>query len=97
MDRKRHIERRPGRGAVASRPAIGDIVVARDGKVGRVARLLRRENAALCYLVVATGRFRRRYPVIECGLVTGVEAHVVRVRGDRHTLRRLPEELPIVL
>jgi hypothetical protein len=84
-------------GGKGRRPAIGDDVVAGDGRVGRVARLLRTESAVPLYMIVAAGRVRRRYPVIACDLITDIDGRVVRVRGSRHALRRLPESLPLVL
>jgi hypothetical protein len=80
-------------------PAVGDVVVARDGVVGRIVRLLRTESAAPQYMVVAAGRLRRRYPVISCALITRVESRDghVHVHGDRLAMRRMSELLPLVL
>lgn len=76
---------------------VGDDVVACDGRVGHVTRLLRTERAVPRYMIVATGRVWRRYPVIECGLITEIDDHVVRVRGSKRILSRLPEALPLVV
>lgn len=76
---------------------VGDEVHARDGALGRVAAVLRSETAVPQFIVVATGRFRRRYPVLACGLITQVDGRVVRVRGLCRELRDLPEDLPFVV
>jgi hypothetical protein len=78
----------------------GDAVVAEDGVLGRVDRLVLSEIDAPAYLVVRAGRtLRRRYPVIPMSLVAGVDSrrHVVRLRGRRETIGRLPETIPLVL
>jgi hypothetical protein len=80
-----------------SRPTVGDEVLARDGVVGRVVEMLRTESDVPRYMIVATGRLRRRYPVIDCDLITRIDAEVVRVRGSRRVLVRFPESLPIVV
>jgi hypothetical protein len=80
----------------AAAPQPGDEVIAADGSVGRVDRVLRSDDATPRYIVVAAGRVRRRYPVLPCGLITSAEGDVVRVRGQRRALRRLPETLPLV-
>lgn len=79
------------------RPAVGDEVVAVDGSVGQISGILETERAVPRYMVVATRRFRRRYPVISCGLVTHTAGGVVRVRGERRALARLGESLPLVV
>jgi hypothetical protein len=83
----------------AASPAVGNVVVASDGAVGRIVRLLHTESAVPRYMVVAAGRLRRRYPVIPCALVTRVDAHVgrVHVTGGRLTMRRMSEALPLIL
>ena len=92
--------RRPGGcscHAAGATPAVGDEVHAHDGALGRVALVLRSETAVPRFIVVATGRLRRRYPVLACGLITQVDGRLVRVRGRRRELRDLPEDLPIVV
>ena len=79
---------------------IGDTVVADDGTLGHVDRVIRAESQAPAYLVVAAGRrLRRRYPVVPSTLVTGVDRarRRVRVRGVRRSIGRLSEQLPIVV
>lgn len=78
----------------------GDAVVATDGLLGRVERVVSSESRAPVYLVVSVGRaVRRRYPVVPCTLVEAVDPRrrSIRVLGRRRTLRRLPETLPLVL
>lgn len=78
----------------------GDAVVASDGRLGRVERVIRSESRAPVYLVVSVGRaVRRRYPVLPFTLVEAVDwrRRSVRVLGRRRTLQRLPETLPLVL
>jgi signal peptidase I len=79
--------------------APGDSVVARDGRVGRVVRILRTENGAPRHVIVAVGRLLRHYPVVPCALITSVDGarRTIRVRGDRRSIRSLSEALPIVL
>lgn len=87
------------------RPAVaaireGDAVMAEDGVLGRVERLLRSEGRVPAYLVVRTGRtLLRRYPVVPASLVTGVDSgrRTVELRGRRETIGRLPETLPLLL
>lgn len=77
----------------------GDAVVAEDGVLGRVDRLVRSDAPAPAYLVVRAGRaLRRRYPVVPVSLVTDVDSRrrLVRLRGRCETLGRLPETLPLV-
>ncbi len=58
-------ERLPGDGpALAVAP--GDTVVARDGQVGRVVRVLRTERGAPRHVIVVAGRLLRHYPVVPC-------------------------------
>lgn len=78
----------------------GDAVIAEDGALGQVDRLLRSEDHAPVYLIVRVGRaLRRRYPVIPVSLITDVDSRRrrVRLRGRRTTIARLPETLPLVL
>jgi len=77
----------------------GDAVIAQDGNLGRVDRIVRSESNRPAYLVVAVGRIpRRRYPVLSSRLVTTVDRsrRHVHVRGRRVFLERLPETLPLV-
>jgi PRC-barrel domain len=86
--------------AQTSEVRVGDTVVAADGAVGRVERVIRTETSMPAYLVVAADRFlRRRYPVLPWSLVHGVDraGRRVHVAGRRGRLGRLPESLPIVL
>jgi hypothetical protein len=78
----------------------GDAVVADDGVLGRVERLLSLEARAPVYLVVRIGRgLRRRYPIVPVSLVEGVDTRrrLVRLRGKRKSIGRMPETLPLVL
>jgi hypothetical protein len=78
----------------------GDRVVAQDGELGRVDRILRSETAGPDYVVVAVGWIgRRRYPVLHSALITNVDRSERRVyvRGRRHALRRLPESPPLIV
>jgi len=77
----------------------GDDVVAQDGSLGRIERIVRTDPNGAVYLVVAVGRMvRRRYPVVSGALVTTVDRSCrrVHVRGRRERLERLPETLPLV-
>jgi hypothetical protein len=77
----------------------GDRVVAQDGDLGRVDRILCTDSATPIYLVVAVGAIgRRRYPILHTALVTDVDLgeRKVYVRGRRRALERLPESPPIV-
>jgi hypothetical protein len=79
---------------------VGDAVLAEDGELGRVDRIIRAESRTPVYLVVAAGRtLVRRYPLVPAGLVTGVDRarHCVHVRGRRRSMQSLPEHLPLVL
>jgi hypothetical protein len=81
-------------------PREGDRVVAQDGDLGSVDRVLRSEAARAIYLVVAVGGVgHRRYPVLHCALVESVDRAegTVYVRGRRRSLQRLPESPPIVI
>lgn len=77
----------------------GDAVMAEDGVLGRVDRLLRSDAQTPAYLVVCAGRtLRRRYPVVPVSLVTGVDPRrrLVELRGRCETIGRLSETLPLV-
>ena len=77
----------------------GDAVIAQNGSLGRIERIVRPEPQGAVYLVVAAGRMlRRRYPVLSGSLVTTVDSsrRRVHVRGRRELLERLPETLPLV-
>lgn len=79
---------------------VGDTVIAEDGTLGHVDRIIRAESRTPVYLVVAAGRsIRRRYPLVPTCLVTGVDRarRAVHVRGRRRSMRSLPEHLPIVV
>jgi len=81
-------------------PQAGDTVVALDGVLGRVDRVIRSEGSAPVYLVVAAGRrLRRRYPIVPSSLVTRIDRTRgrVHVRGQLQTLDQLSEQLPIVV
>jgi hypothetical protein len=78
----------------------GDAVLAEDGMVGRIDRLILSETHVPVYLVVRAGRtLRRRYPVVSVSLVTAVDASrsLVRLRGRCRQIGRLPETLPLLL
>lgn len=80
-------------------PRVGDTVLAEDGVLGRVDRIIRSETEDLVYLVVASrSRVRRRYPVIPSAFVAGIDRSRQRVymRGLRTRLERLSESLPLV-
>jgi hypothetical protein len=90
-----------GRDGLADRPdpLEGDIVLARDGAVGRVERVVRTERGVPHHVVLTVGRVLRRHPVVPCELITRVDraGAVVRVRGRRGTIRSLPEAMPLVI
>jgi hypothetical protein len=97
--RREHASARPGGPAVATIRE-GDAVVAEDGVLGRVDRLVGSDTRAHGFLVVRAGRaFSRRYPVVPIALVTNVDSRrrLVRLRGRCEALGRLPETLPLVL
>jgi len=81
-------------------PKVGDEVVAGDGVVGEVDRIVHSEARDPVYLVVAVGRrFRKRYPVTPWSLVTRVDRGHRQIYVDcrRRSLERLPETLPIAI
>lgn len=78
----------------------GDQVVAEDGPLGQVDRIVRSEGSGPGYVVVSAGpMLRRRYPVLHCTLVTRVDRRTGKlyVRGQRGSLERLSESLPLVI
>ena len=80
-------------------PREGDRVVAHDGELGSVDRVLCSEAAQPVYMVVAVGAVaRRRYPVLHCGLVESIDRarRTVYVHGQRSALQCLSESPPIV-
>jgi len=79
---------------------VGDVVVAQDGTLGQVERVIRSEAHAPAYLVVKAGRrARRRYPIVPWSFVTKVDrsGRRVHVRGRRGRLGHLSEALPLVI
>jgi hypothetical protein len=79
---------------------VGDTVLAQDGDLGQIERIIRSETSKPIYVVVAARRVVwRRYPVVPWSLVTGVDRsrRRVHVRGRRGTIRRLSETLPLVV
>ncbi|HUG63700.1 MAG TPA: hypothetical protein VMK83_00635 [Gaiellaceae bacterium] len=83
-------------GANAAR--VGDAVLAEDGELGHVKAIVRSERRVPLYIVIATGRFlRRRYPVLSCSLVEGVDQarRRVYISGRRARLCQLSESAPI--
>jgi hypothetical protein len=79
---------------------VGDTVVADDGVVGSVDGVVSSEARTPVYVIVSVGRvLRRKYPVVPCSLVTAVDRprRLVRIRGRRDAIRRMPETLPLVL
>ena len=86
--------------AASKEARVGDTVVAADGVLGHVDRIIRSETTAPVYLVVvAGGLLRRRYPVIPFALVRGVDRTLrcVSIEGHRQRLGRFSESVPIVL
>jgi len=87
-------------GRNVAEPRVGDTVLAQDGEVGEIERIVRSEARAPIYVVVAVRRFvGRRYPVVPWSLVTAVDKsrRRVHVRGRRGTISRLSETLPLVV
>jgi hypothetical protein len=86
--------------APLSEAHVGDTVIAEDGAVGHIDRIIRTESRAPMFMIVASRRrIRRRYPVIPSSLVTRVDRsrRRVHVRGHRRSVGTLPEHLPIVV
>jgi hypothetical protein len=78
----------------------GDQVVAQDGALGQVDRIVRSDAGGPIYFVVSVGpMLRRRYPVLHRTLVTGVDRRrgKLYVRGHRRSLERLYESTPLVI
>jgi hypothetical protein len=81
-------------------PRIGDTVVAQDGPIGRVERVVRTEARVPAYVVVVVRTLLgRRYPVVPWSLVADVDRSQarVKVRGRCGTIGGLPETLPLVV
>lgn len=79
---------------------VGDEVIADDGRVGRVERVVRSERREVRYVVVTSRRgLLRRHPVVPVGLITHVDGRTrrIRVRGSRASVVTLPETVPLVL
>ena len=79
---------------------VGDTVIAADGPVGRVEHVLRTEAAEQRFVVVVVRRgLRRRHPVVPVDLVAAIDRRheLVRLRGSRHRIMRLPESLPLLV
>ena len=88
----------PGEPEAAAR--VGDEVVAQDGSLGRVDRVIRFETDDPAYLVVEVRRgLGKRYQVVPRTLVTNIDrvARRVHLGGPRRSFRRLPETIPIVV
>jgi hypothetical protein len=78
----------------------GDQVVALDGPLGQIDRIVRSDAEGPVYFVVSVGPLvRRRYPIIHRTLVTGVDrsSGKMYVRGHRRSLERLSESPPLVI
>lgn len=78
-------------------PSIGNEVRATDGQIGHVFAVITTETNVPRYIVVSTGRFWRRHPVIAIDLIAHVDANRILVRGKRRNLRRLPESVPLIV
>ncbi|MEP7224478.1 MAG: PRC-barrel domain-containing protein [Actinomycetota bacterium] len=79
---------------------VGDTVVAQDGALGTIERIIRSETRAPIYVVVAVrGFLRRRYPVVPWFLVTAVDRsrRSIHIRGRRALMSRFSETLPLVV
>jgi hypothetical protein len=78
----------------------GDQVVAQDGPLGQIDRIVRSDADSSVYLVVSVGRrVRRRYPILDGTLVKGVDRPrgLVYVRGRRQALERLSESPLLII
>lgn len=81
-------------------PRVGDTVLAQDGEVGEIERVVRSEARTPIYVVVVVRRFaRRRHPVVPWSLITAVDRsrRRVHVQGRSETISRLSETLPLVV
>ncbi len=79
---------------------VGDTVLAQDGALGRIERVIRSETSMPVYVVVAVRRLvGRRYPVIPWSLVTAVDRsrRRVYVRGRCGRISQFSETLPLVV
>ena len=79
---------------------VGDTVLAQDGALGKIERVIRSETSVPVYVVVAVRRLGgRRYPVVPWSLVTAVDRsrRRVHVQGRCGTISRFPETLPLVV
>jgi len=79
---------------------VGDTVLAQDGDLGQIERIIRSETSKPVYVVVAVRRLvGHRYPVIPWSLVTAVDRsrRRVHVQGRCGTISRFPETLPLVV
>lgn len=93
-------EAQPAEARNGAEARVGDTVLAQDGDLGQIERIIRSETSKPVYVVVAVRRLvGRRYPVIPWSLVTGVDRsrRRVHVRGRRGTISRLSETLPLVV
>lgn len=94
------IRSEPSRSGSSADARVGDLVYAEDGAIGTIDHVIESEGRVPIFLVVAVRRFlRRRYPVIPWSFVTTVDRarRSVYVEGERESLARLSETLPIAL
>jgi hypothetical protein len=95
------VHMRPAHSAVTLRE--GDRVVAEDGELGLVERVLRAESGdrfgSFVFVVAVCALGRRRYPILDGALVASVDRGRGRVlvRGRRRALARLSESPPLVI
>jgi hypothetical protein len=84
----------------ALRRCAGFRAVARDGRVGTVETPIFPPDGDLPdYLVLRTGLFRRRRPVVAVSLIEDVDPwqKIVVLRGPARAIAALPEHLPLAL